>query len=418
MAEPTDGLIAPGRDLPRLAVVSDVPIVRTNGGPLLLYRLLKAYPADRLRVVTGWFSPLNVDVKSDRLEGVTYRDLPYRAPRAVRNRLNPFWPVAMTGLVRRKRREVEAALEGFDPEAILTVPHNYLWIAAADVARRRGLPLHLVVHDDWPSYQTFRRPGSIPRAVRGALRTVLGRVYRQAESRLCVSPGMVEHCRSWFGESGTLLYPNRGDDSPEPRLRVRPESGGPPVVAFCGHVNQDGTIELLRRLAEVLARLGGRLDLYTLVPDWLLEQCGLVAPTVRKVGFLPASELGDRVAETAHALFLPASFQPRERLDVATLFPSKLADYTTMGLPVLIWGPPDSSAARWALDHPGSAELIREPDPSAVRDAILRIVSDPAHARRLAETAMEAGTRSFGLESARGVLFERLAAPLAAGSTS
>src|SRR5262249_28092158 len=154
---------------------------------------------------------------------------------------------------------------------------------------------------------------------------------------------------------GTLLCPSRGADSPEARVRVRAERGGGPVAAFCGHVHQDGTLTLLRALADVLAAAEGHLDLYTPHPEDVLAGWGLRPPVVRRVGFLAPAEMAERLGQTADALFLPASFAARERLDVATLFPSKLTDYTAAGLPILVWGPRYSSAARWALNNPGAA---------------------------------------------------------------
>jgi hypothetical protein len=93
-------------------------------------------------------------------------------------------------------------------------------------------------------------------------------------------------------------------------------------------------------------------------------------------------------------LYLPASFHERERVDVSTLFPSKLADYTAVGLPVLVWGPAYSSAARWAADNPGATELVTGPGPAALQPALQRL-SDPVHAARVATAGVAAGARDF-----------------------
>src|SRR5205823_3973379 len=125
--------------------------------------------------------------------------------------------------------------------------------------------------------------------------------------------GMVESCRAWYGAPGDLLYPSLGDDSPRPVIRVRPDRSGPPVAAFCGHIHQDGTTDLLRRLAGVLAGAGGHLDLYTVLSARELAARGLAAPNVGLRGFFPAHEMGERLGKSADVLFLPASFEPRER---------------------------------------------------------------------------------------------------------
>ena len=46
---------------------------------------------------------------------------------------------------------------GFDPDARLTIAHGYTWITAASFAKSKGLPLHLVVHDNVPD--TVHLPG-------------------------------------------------------------------------------------------------------------------------------------------------------------------------------------------------------------------------------------------------------------------
>jgi hypothetical protein len=219
---------------------------------------------------------------------------------------------------------------------------------------------------------------------------------------------MEEHYRAWFGCSGQLLYPSRGEDSPSPRVRVGLCAAGPPTVAYCGLVSQSGTGVLLRQLAATLARLGGYLDLYTPHDAGLLAAMGLDQPNVRRGGFLPPQQLSETVARTAHALFLPASFEPRERNDVATLFPSKLADYTAIGLPILVWGPPYSSAVRWAAENPGATLCVRDPDPAAVLAVLERLVGDPAHAAAVAASGVAAGSRYFDVAAARATFFAAL----------
>lgn len=386
-------------DLPRLAVISDVAVERTGAGSLLLYRLLRGYPPDRLRVV---YNP--ADVSPDpavRLPGVEYLPLPYRIPRVLRNRLNPFWPVLQSGLMPRRAGAGGRALGEFVPEAVVSVANGYLWFTAAAVARRCGARFHLFLHEDWPNLVTLGRSGLTPRLVRAAARARVGRVLRRAARRFSVSPGMAELVRRTYGLDSEVVYPSRGDDSPAPRVRVRPGRAGPPVVAHAGFVHLAGNAALLRELAAVAGGLGGRLDLYTTHTDGELAARGLAPPHARRVGFFPAAEMADRVGATADALVVTGSFDPADRGHESTLFPSKLADYTAVGLPILVWGPADSSAARWAAANPGAAVLVTTPDPAPIREAVARVAADPGWAESLARGAVEAGLRYFELSTAR-----------------
>jgi hypothetical protein len=107
-----------------------------------------------------------------------------------------------------------------------------------------------------------------------------------------------------------------------------------------------------------------------------------------------------RVSETSDALFLPTSFESAEQTDMATLFPSKLADYTAIGLPVLVWAPRYSSAARWVTENQGAAELITDPDPTALREPIIRL-KNPEYAAKIASAGVAAGIRDFSATTIR-----------------
>ncbi len=393
-------------ELPRLAVITDVGVERSVAGSLLLYRLLADYPPDRLMAIDGGRDPKWGDERI--IPGVSYHSVAYHSTRLTRSRFNPIGQLMMANIAKGATSQILDLVRPFAPDIVLTVTAKYLWFPAAVVAQKLNVPLALILHDDWPMYETQRRRGLIHEIVRWICRRSVGRVYRQAAVRFCVSPGMEESCRTWFGPAGTLLYPSRGSDSAPAKVRVRPTRSGGPVVAFCGNIHQGGSFPLLHELVKIVKRLGGHLDLYTPYSEEKLASFGFTAPVVRSVGFLAPKEMAERLGETADVLFLPGSFDPLEREDVATLFPSKLTDYTATGLPILIWGPLYSSAARWVQDNPGAAEVIAVPEPEAVKLFLDRIVNDRSFATKLAERAVEAGNRDFGLDAARHLFFDGL----------
>jgi hypothetical protein len=399
---------AMGTKSPRLAVISDVPVERTRSGQLLVYRLLKPYPPSRLLIVT---SPVYASGgPAVRLPHVSYRDLSYVRPRWICNRFNPFWPAIVRQLVRLRTNAALRAVEDFRPQAILSVAHDFLWLTAAAVARRLEVPFYLIVHDDWPSGITQRPDWPVLGWLEHYYRKVFGRVYRAAQEVFCVSPNMVDIYHGLYGRQGRLLYPSRGEDSPEPRVRVRRRSEAePPVLAFCGSLHTQGAMELLRVTVDILKELGGHLDIYAPATAQSLATLGLHAPVVRAQGFLPPKQMAERLASNADMLFLPASFLPHESFTVRTLFPSKLADYTAIGLPILIWGPADSSAGRWGRENETAAVTIMDHDPTAVHDAVIRIARDADYAASLASRAVEAGSRDFDPNKARATVLEHLA---------
>ena len=268
-----------------------------------------------------------------------------RPARFGRIQLRPPGPAALALgplLARRGARpygchsgRVAASLGDFHPEAVLTVTDFGLWQAAATYARRTRLPLYLVQHDDLASKLSGNGPKVQHRLTRWLLDRQVGRVYRQARREVLRQP---RHGRPIPRQvrcvvRGRLPEPRRGQPRaprPGPADRWRPANDRVRRRAYT-----EGGRDLLRRLAGILRGLGGRLDLYMRDDARVLERYGLDLPNVRPVGFFPPKEMAERMAVSAHALFLPASFLPNEAFDVATLFPSKLADYTAVGLPLL-----------------------------------------------------------------------------------
>src|SRR6202008_1363386 len=116
------------------------------------------------------------------------------------------------------------------PEAVMTMVWGYGWGGAAAYAERAGLPLHLIVHDDWG--------GGGARFERRLVDRQLRHWYPKAASRLCISPCMMEECRRRYGASGDVLYPSRSANAvvfakPPDRLSRACE---PFTVAFAGRI--------------------------------------------------------------------------------------------------------------------------------------------------------------------------------------
>ena len=74
-------------------------------------------------------------------------------------------------------------------------------------------------------------------------------------------------------------------------------------------------------------------------------------------------------------------------------FPSKLADYTATGLPLLIYGPAYCSAVVWARENSGVAEVVE--DKAGLSNAINRLASDPSHRVALGKHALTTGREYF-----------------------
>ena len=234
MASASLDLNDPNGQLPRIAVISDVAVERTGAGSLLLYRLLKDYPSDQLKI---FYNPDQASSGDVRLPAAQYYPLRYRFSKAIRNRFNPFWPIAGAYQMQQRAADVLRCLGTFKPEAVVSVAHGFLWFTADAVARKLGVPLHLFLHEDWPQLVTQNQPGRVKDLVRAVARMRIKRIFRGPGARFSVSPGMAEELLERYGLKTEVVYPNRGDDSPTAVVRVAAQASRAPTVAHAGFIH-------------------------------------------------------------------------------------------------------------------------------------------------------------------------------------
>lgn len=376
---------------PRLLYVGDVPVESSYYGSTLLYRLLQRHPADRLRIIEGNLFPPKTD---RRLNGVSHATLHVGHARLLNTRFHDWYSRVLVSGARRRAARLRPLIGTFAPDAVLTVPHGYSWLTAAQFAADAKLPLHLIVHDDWPRI--------VAAPMRRRVDREFGAVYTQARSRLCTSPYMVDDYQRRYGARGTVLLPYRAADAPSfPTVAERLQRPGQRLVfAFAGSINSPGYAALLRTLALAIAPAGHELLIFGPVTPEQATVAGILLPNVRLGGLLRADELLLRLRAEADVLFAPMSFAPEDHDNMRMGFPSKLPDYTSVGLPLLIAGPSDCSAVSWVTANPGVAEVVTIDDAHAMRLATDRLASDPNHRLALARTAQEVGNRDFSAAAA------------------
>jgi len=387
--------------LPRLLYIGDVPVESSYHGSALIYRLLQNYPMEKLRIIEG---NLRNSLPERRLAGVRYSSINIGWPRPLYTRFSSWAHLVYSFAASRKVNAIEQVLGDFQPEAILTVAHDYLWLTAARYAQKHSLPLHLICHDDWP------RLAPVPSAFRNWLEQKFKNVYRQATARLCVSPYMAEEYERRYGVKGTVFYPSRAKDAvcfnaPPERLKTDNKSL---TVAFAGTINSPGYVNALQFLAQCLDKIGGQLLLFGPLTETDAARSGLNRSNIRLCGMLRSADLIAQLRVEADVLFVPMSFSPNDREYSALSFPSKLTDYTAVGLPLLIYGPHYCSAARWARANPGVAEVVDTENSKHLYETLRRIGTDPGHRVALGTQALAIGQRYFSYEAGKSVFHHAL----------
>ncbi len=373
--------------LPRLLYVGDVPVESSYHGSALLYRLLQNYPPEQLRIIETNLSRSQLE---RRLPDVAYAELRLGWRRPLYTRFARSYRAWRIWRAAGCHSQLPRLLSGFAPQAVLTVTHGFAWRTAARFAARHQLPLHLICHDDLP------RCAGLAAGPEGWLDQEFGRVYRQAASRLCVSPFMRDAYLERYGINGEVLYPSRAADCPEyaaPPARLR-EPVTRLTVAFAGTINNPGYVKTLRLLAEALAALGGCLLIFGPFTSAHAQRNELNLPNVECRGMLSVAELMNRFRAEADVLFVPMSFAAEDRANMEISFPSKLTDYTAVGLPLLFFGPEYCSAVRWARENSGVAEVVTDEAPLALRAAVERL-QEGNRRQELARIALRLGTDFF-----------------------
>jgi glycosyltransferase involved in cell wall biosynthesis len=379
---------------PRIVYVGDVPVEASYHGSALLHRLLSDYPSDRLTIIeTATESQPN-----RRLPNINYISHPIANQRWLNTRFHPYVAAWFT----RTAPRMASQINGFECEGVLTVAHGFGWLAAAEIARKRKAPLHLIVHDDWP------RVADVAPQFRNWLDERFAKVYRQAQSRLCVSPAMSRFYEERYGAPATVIYPSRAADradfaEPPARLADRDQRF---TVVFAGTINSRGYVRALAALQKALEPVDGRLLIFGPLTDDNAQQVGLTHQNTEIRGLLSSTELLMRLREEADALFVPMSFDAADRANMEMAFPSKLADYTATGVPLLIYGPSYCSAVAWAHENSGVAEVVEaEAD---LGKAIAGLANNPDHRLSLGKRALDTGREYFSHARVQQIFYQSL----------
>jgi hypothetical protein len=383
--------------IPRLLYLGDVPVEASFHGSILLYRLLQEYPPDRLFIIERGQASL----PARRLPGVKYGFIPRKTLHPQMSRFELFTAgIGETGELERLLEQ--AGTDGVD--GVLTVAHGTGWMAAYRLANKLSLPLHVICHDDhvrgvsrWP---ILRQWGEYS----------FSRMYASAKSRLCVCHGMEQEYYRRYGKKGTVLYPNRDKNAPAAAAapdRLLSETRRI-TAAYAGSLHMAECENALITLGQILRKCGGRLIVYGSYPEGVLsaEKIGDAPIEVRSP--LSSADLIKELRETADFLFVPLPFSPSDSIFVRTSFPSKLTDYTCVGIPMLFYAPEDSSLMQWSEKSGGAALCVTSNSPVEMESAVNRLRSEPALRWQLAQRSIEAGAKDFDYENAKNILFREI----------
>jgi hypothetical protein len=360
----------------RILLVSIVPPRNDCGVRIVMHRMLVERSPFELHVAS------NADFADDLLVH-TPLPLPHFVQRAKKSRFAPrlspwitdyenlIWPLTGNG-------SLDAAVERFKPDVVLTLAESGLCHLAQKAAERHRLPLAGLFLDWFPMMK-----GHFGHEF---TQTTLSRRYRELYSAcdlaFCTSDGMQEELGPH--SNSHVIYPMPGRHSV-------PQKPPPPCnkkfrLVYVGSV-QDFYGRMLRSLIEKIERTND-LEIIVVGPnaDWpkpLLERA--LAKGIY-LGFMPP-EGAAKVLATANALLVVMSFERKYELFTRTSFTTKFLDYVAFGKPVILWGPEYCAPVRVARKHRGAA-VVATSDSDGVVTLCRQIAADRALNETLSTEAL------------------------------
>lgn len=374
---------------PRVLVYSNEFPQTGSAGGILLDRLFKDYPVDRVQIVGPAPQPASAPLRFRHHQ----ISMPWR--RFEGSRLNMLHRTLRSyGLVPLAQpRQIDKLLDGFQPDVVLTVMQHGTWYdSAMRYAKVRSLPLVTIIHDN---NEGFDRVYSF---ARGAQRRRDGEFYRFASRRLCVSPEMEGEFVLRYGVRGEVLYPNRAEDlaSRDPELNMALRTQDRLSLGFVGNPNY-GYGEQLVKMLPALRKANAKLVAYG------HEPCGAAAPlkeardVVELRGFVPTpEEAWEGVKRDCDAVVFPYLDPPgtMERM-YSVHFSSKLPEYLALGMPIVMVGPDCATGVRWARRHPEAVHLLKGNAPETWAGELGSLAADAGFRTQLAASALLAGAQDF-----------------------
>lgn len=366
---------------PNILIFSEEIPQTIHAGCILLYRLLKDYPSDKLLVIGPsalakaqtlkcryeTFSPVGERLTRTRFD---------RLPRTLR-----AWSLLPYG-------SLQPLLKDFKPSVVVTVMQSQAYfLQAYKYAKANRLPLVLILHDD---PEIFDRVYSFSKRRKKSINTC---VYRYASKRLCISPEMAIHLEKVYGTSGDVLYPNPSEHiTPRPLIECATLKKAPLLtIGYAGSLAY-GYGHRLTQIIPALTKVGAQLYIYAdPINSWTKSN---------EVSFRGKAEVPEttweKMKQECDIVLLPYSFEDYEAHNLyRTHFPSKLPEYLSLQMPVIITGPDYATGVKWGINHPQAALTIATAKEEAFVKALQNVRQSPELRTSLAMNALKARNVDF-----------------------
>jgi hypothetical protein len=208
---------------------------------------------------------------------------------------------------------------------------------ATHVARAMDVPLHMLVHDDATAFPAAR-------GRQRAIRRYHNSILTAANVSWFVSPELAD-CFALSDHRRRVLLPiPEGWAQP---AKWQQSFATKPKLYYAGHVWPE-QLPLMAKLARSARSAGYELVVLSR-PSTALRSLAAAEPIQIQAPFATNEEALAHLASHASALLVSYAETVAAMPWCATSFPSKLVEYSHLGIPTAIVAPAESSVGRWAV---------------------------------------------------------------------
>jgi hypothetical protein len=389
-------------ELPRLAYIVDVSVSATAHGSSLLYRLFEKYPPNKLIILEPELRSFESHSSLSRLRGFRYLFIPFPFARLFKSQFARIARSAYFLLSWIFLRRISSILDSLPIDGIVSVSNGILWYPAFLYARSRNISFFLIIHDDGLlASRSLINKSIYYRRFRDA--------YLYATQVFCICDTMNKFYSKTFKKKSLTLWPSRSAsafDAPQ-RMECILNSERELNIAYAGSINSEQYAKMIGILAGLKCDYNIKVLIYGSHSVHSLSFVGLDCANIYCMGNFSSDDLVLSLRDNADILYLPIPFDRSSRHIARYSFPSKLVDYTRVGIPILAQAPYYSSLTSWLYSAPHAAYLVDTLSPFDLKRAINCIINNDY--AMYSKGGLEAGRQSFDYYSIASTFFQALA---------
>ena len=372
-------------------LVSIVPPHNDCGVRIVLHRHLVERSPFELHVAS------NADF-ADGLLIHTKLELPFPFQKIKKSRFGPalkkwlldfenfLWPLVGC-------RQLDKAVQQFQPDVILTLAEASLCHIARKVARKHEIPLAGLFLDWFPIMNAhFGHQWT-----QSTLSKRYRELYAACDLAFCTSDGMQEVLGPH--PNSHVIYPMPGWHK-VPEKRFPPPTGKFRIVYVGSAEGFYG--RMLRSLMHELEK-HPVMELIIVGPhnDWPEEDKKVARERGTCLGFMPPEKAAEVLAG-ANALLVVMSFEREHKLFMRTSFTTKFLDYSAFAKPVILWGPDFCTPSRLAKREE-AALVVETESPEGVITAAKKLMNESAEVERLSAASQRLNQTVFNPDRLQGI---------------